>query len=288
MIPIFKAGENKKIGNYRPVSLLTTVSKVFERVFFTRLSSFLITQKVLYELQFGFREGHATHMAVIKLLDTIITSLEKGELAMGLFLDFSKAFDTVNHVILIQKLEHYGVRGMASNWIESYLNNRKQYCTYDSKKSKTRNITCGVPQGSILGPLLFLVYINDLGHIFNNFRPILFADDSNLIIKGRNLTEIERKFNLEIPVLVNWLQTNRLSLNLTKTHYMIFGSKKANFPHEINLEIEGIKIEEVKETKFLGVILENTLSWNSHISYIAKKIAKSVGILTRARQMLNK
>jgi len=120
LIPIFKSGDNKKIGNYRPVSLLTTVSKVFERVFFTRLSQFLISQKVLYDLQFGFREGHATHMAVIKLLDTIISSLENGNLALGLFLDFSKAFDTVNHNIIIQKLNHYGVRGLASKWIESY------------------------------------------------------------------------------------------------------------------------------------------------------------------------
>ena len=139
-----------------------------------------------------------------------------------------------------------------------------------------------------MGPLLFLVYINDLGHFFENFRPILFADDSNLITNGKNINEIEHKFKLEITKLVKWLQTNRLSLNLTKTHYMIFGTNKKKFPSDLNLEIEGVIIDEVKETKFLGIILENTLSWNSHISHISKKIAKSVGILTRARQMLNK
>jgi hypothetical protein len=136
IIPIFKSGHANIIGNYRPVSLLSTVLKVFERSFYERLSSFVTKQKIIYELQFGFREAHSTSMAVLKLLDKIIVSLDKGEFAAAMFHDFSKAFDTVNHRILLNKFNHYGIRGVANRWVESYLDNRLQFCTFNEKKSK--------------------------------------------------------------------------------------------------------------------------------------------------------
>jgi hypothetical protein len=254
----------------------------------SRYISFINIQKILYDLQFGFREGHATHLAVIKLMENIVSSLDKGEYSAAIFLDFWKAFDTVNHSILLQKLSHYGIRGVANSWINSYLSNRTQFCTFGGKTSSITNITCGVPQGSILGPLLFLIYINDLGDIFRNFQTILFADDSNLIVNGKSLAELELQITQDMPHLISWLRTNRLSLNLQKTHIMIFGKKLAGRENSINVVVEGTTIYIVTHTKFLGLILDNSLSWKHHLLHLSKKLSKSIGILSRARKFLNK
>jgi ribonuclease P/MRP protein subunit RPP40 len=209
-------------------------------------------------------------MAVIKLMYNIIENLEKGQFSATIFLDFSKAFDTVNHEILLRKLEHYGVRGVANNWIKSYLHERKQFCTINNTKSRETFVRCGVPQGSIIGPLLFLLYIDDLGTTLKNMKPILFADDSNLIISGNSLDTIETKIRSEIPILLNWLQTNRLSLNIKKTHIMIFGPTRKKHPLNINISIEGEKLEIVRNTKFLGIILDDQLLESPHHISIPK------------------
>jgi hypothetical protein len=185
-------------------------------------------------------------MAIIQLLDKIITSIDKGDYAAGLFLDFSKAFDTVNHEILLRKLNHYGIRSVANDWLASYLHDRSQYCTLNNKFSTTSNIVCGIPQGSILGQILFLIYINDLGTIFDDLSVFLFADDSNIIATGKSISDIEQKINKNIPILVRWLQTNRLSLNLIKTHTIIFGKKNKHNTNRININIEGTQIDTVQ------------------------------------------
>jgi hypothetical protein len=139
-------------------------------------------------------------MAILTLLDKITKAIDNDKFAVGIFIDFAKAFDTVNHDILLKKLYHYGIRGVAYNWLESYLTNRKQFCTYNGTKSTLTTISCGVPQGSILGPLLFLVYVNDLGDIFNKINSVLFADDTNLIVTGNSIQEIEQITNEELPI----------------------------------------------------------------------------------------
>jgi hypothetical protein len=288
IIPILKSGKINEVTNYRPISLLTTLSKIYERVFCNRLLSFLNKNKILYDLQFGFRDSHSTYLAMLSLMEKIIGALEKGELTIGIFLDFSKAFDTVNHKILLTKLYSYGIRGMAYTWIESYLTNRKQFTSYNGSNSPTATIKCGVPQGSILGPILFLLYINDLGSISNLLSPIMFADDSNLFMSGKNLPNLSTLLNNEIPILVEWLRANRLSLNIGKTHAMIFGKTKKQAYPEPNIYIDGTRLDIVTSTKFLGVILDSELSWKTHINHLSKKIAKSIGIISLARRNLHR
>ena len=222
--PVFKANDSSKFNNYRPISVLSILSKIFEKAMYNRLIEFLENLKILYEKQFGFRKKHSTYMALMILIDKLIKCIENGEYVVGVFLDFSKAFDTVDHSILLRKLFHYGIRGTAYNWFESYLSNRKQCVSYNGVKSSMKPIKCGVPQGSILGPLLFLIYINDLINVCKKSSPYLFADDTNLFVNGNNLEDMVNSLNHELHDISLWLKVNKLSLNIKKTHYMVFTS----------------------------------------------------------------
>ena len=287
VIPLYKADDAFLFNNYRPVSLLCVISKVFEKVMYNRLIDFLETFAILNNSQFGFRKMHSTHMALMTLMNRLISSLENDEYILGIFLDFSNAFDTVDHVILLKKLAHYGIRGTALKWFESYLSNREQYVTYNGISSSKQRIKCGVPQGSILGPLLFLIYINDLCLVCKHTSAILFADDTNLFTSGKDLKSLEITTNSELSRISLWLKVNKLSLNIKKTHYMIFCRRK-KLCHDVKLLIDGQAINEVQKTKFLGIIIDNQLTWKWHINYIAGKIARGIGMLIKARQFLNK
>ena len=221
VIPLYKADDRMCFNNYRPVSLLCILSKVFEKVMYNRLISFLEFNKILIENQFGFRKKCSTYMALAVLIDKVIKSLESGDYMIGVFLDFSKAFDTVDHDILLKKICHYGIRDTGLKWFHSYLSERKQYVTYNETKSSIKSIRCGVPQGSIFGPLLFLIYINDLVSVCQRTMPILFADDTNLFINGDNLLQMVQTLNAELDNISNWLKANKLSLNVKKNHLII-------------------------------------------------------------------
>ena len=287
VIPLFKSGDETSFSNYRPVSVLPLFSKILERLMYKRLLSFINKNKLLYNYQFGFRKDHSPNLALIYLVDKISNALEEGDFVLGIFLDFSKAFDTVNHDILFEKLEFNGVRGTSLNWFKSYLSNRRQFVEYNGETSNSLEITCGVPQGSILGPLLFLLYINDLASVSSKIFSILFADDSNLFLIGKNPYKLIETMNLEIGKVTEWLRINKLSLNLKKTHFMLFKKSQTRCALDTDLVIDGIKIGRVDKTKFLGVVIDPGLTFKSHILYIKGKIARGVGILNKCRKYLN-
>ena len=219
------------------------------------------------------------------LTEKISTALEEGKHVIGIFLDFSKAFDTVDHDVMLLKLEHYGIRGVALKWFKSYLNERQQYVTYNSCKSNALNINCGVPQGSILGPLLFIIYINDLAKVAKNCFMMLFADDSNLFYSGYDIDELTKTINEELKNVLYWLEVNKLSLNVNKTHYIIFSSRNVSV-QDIEVRVRDVSIDRVAHTKFLGVQIDEKLNWKAHINYTNKKLSKCVGILIKARKCL--
>lgn len=283
IIPIYKSDNRKTVSNYRPISVLPALSKILERLVYNRLLDFIDKNHILSDSQYGFRKRISTSMALIDLVDNISSSIAKNEYALGIFLDLAKAFDTVNHDILLEKLHRYGIRGIPYNWFKNYLSNRHQYVYLNNTKSDQLPITCGVPQGSILGPLLFLLYINDLNTISNQLTIVMFADDTNIFINGKNLLKLTEIANNELDKINNWFSANLLSLNIKKTNYILFGNKKLNdIPLAINKEI----ITRVYETKFLGILIQSTLKWDSHICLLKNKISKSIGIINKAKNIL--
>ena len=271
VVPIFKSGDDMLFSNYRPVSVLPVFSKVIERLMYNRLIGFINDNDLLYEYQFGFQKGKSTYMALVILLDKISEALENGECVVGVFLDFSKAFDTVDHDILLMKMKSYGIIDTAYDWFKSYLCDRVQYVTYNAMQSNRSAITCGVPQGSILGPLLFLLYINDLSSVLKSCFSVLVADDTDVFIKGKNLQELCNRLNDELTNIQNWLSCNKLSLNVLKTHYIIF-TPRNKIVDSIDIKINNTAIERVYNTKFLGVHIDSQLSWKKQIDYTCKKI----------------
>jgi hypothetical protein len=287
VIPVYKADDKLLTTNYRPISILPIFSKIFERVMYNRLLSYLDAKKILTQNQYGFREKHSTYMALLSLVDDISEEMNNKNYSIGIFIDLSKAFDTINHKLLIAKLNHYGIRGMVLDWFVSYLTNRTQTVNINNTSSAFLSVKCGVPQGSILGPLLFLIYINDIINASDLAKCIIFADDTNLFFKHKNLSTLYNIINVELNKISDWFKLNKLSLNVKKTSYILFqsGNKKINNAG-LTISIDGITIEQADNTKFLGVIINSKLNWNDHIKVICNKISKNIGILFRTRNNL--
>ena len=287
VIPVFKRGDNLNCSNYRPISLLSILSKIFEKCMSTRLYSFLQKYKLIFQNQFGFRPKCSTYHALLSLIETIKTKIDVGEYVCGVFIDLQKAFDTVDHEILLQKLYMYGIRGKANKWFQSFLTNRKQYVTIGNYSSDFKTVQCGVPQGSTLGPLLFLIYINDLHFAFEKILVHHFADDTNLIFSSKNLATIESVMNCELKTLVDWLHANKLSLNEAKTEMIVFRrSLNQKISDNFTIKINKFKLSPLHYVKYLGVFIDETLNWNYQIEQLSQKLAKSNGIISKLRHYI--
>ena len=218
VIPIHKNGDTSNLNNYIPISLLSIFDKIMEKLMHKQLYDFLQEHNILFQNQFGFRKNNSTTFALLQITEKIKETIDNKKYGCGIFIDLSKAFDTVNHEILLRKMEHYGIRGVALDWFTSYLSNRKQYVYLNGEPSQLDNITCGVPQGSVQGPLLFLIYINDLPNISEVLQLYLFADDTNIYYEAESIDKLEKIINKELKKLYTWLVVNRLSLNIKKAN----------------------------------------------------------------------
>ena len=286
VIHLFKGGDQQEVSNYRPVSILPQFSKILEKIFYNRLVKFISKNNVIYESQYGFRQKHSTNLALMEMIENISTSFDKNMLTTGIFIDLKKAFDTINHSILLQKLTMYGVRGISFDWLTSYLSNRSQYVLYNKTESEDKPISCGIPQGSILGPILFILYINDLPNVSQKLKFILFADDTNVFYSGSSPRDINETMKSELGKMSTWFKVNKLSLNVTKTNYMIFKNKQ-NID-SFNIKIDGMEVARIKSAKFLGVLVDENLCWTDHINDVSRKIAKSNGIhIYKVKYLLN-
>ena len=258
-----------------------------EKIMHERLYKFLELNNILYSKQFGFRKNNSTIDALIKITDKIRESIDKGKYGCGIFIDLRKAFDTVNHNILLLKMEHYGVRGPSLQWFRFYLSERKQYVYINGECSELKQISCGVPQGLVLGPLLFLIYIDDLPNISKKIDLYLFADDTNLYYEDKSLENVEIRVNKELKNLYLWLSVNRLALNIEKTNFVIFHPFNKPLKYNVTILIHKKAITEKKSIKYLGILIDSTLSWKDHITKLSKKLSRTVGILYKLRPFVN-
>ena len=283
--PIFKKDDKTKCANYRPISLLSNIGKIFERVMYNRIEEFLNDSEIIYKLQFGFRKKYSTNHALLSIVEKIRANLDNKTFSCGVFVDLEKAFDTVNHMILLQKLEHYGIRDIANNWMRSYLTNRSQCVSTNGVKSKNLKVSCGVPQGSILGPLLFIIYINDMHKALNKCTVHHFADDTNLLFSDKSPNVIKKTMNKELALLFDWLCANRLSLNVGKTEFIIFRPPKMKLENRVVLTLNHKQIFESRKIKYLGLLMDDRLTWKFHINELCKKLNRSVGMLFKLRHL---
>ena len=286
IIPLFKSGDEQIYTNYRPVSLLPQFSKILEKLFNNRLQSYIEKNNIFYSGQYGFRLNHSTSLALIDLIENLTCSLDKQNTTIGIFVDLKKAFDTINHEILLEKLQLYGIRGTASSWVESYLMNRKQFVKFNEINSDFMPMVCGVPQGSILGPTLFLIYINDLCNASKILKFVLFADDTNVFYTDNNISSMCEIIAVELENLNKWFKANKLSLNVSKTNFIVFSKKSVSC--QFDIKINGINIDRVYVTKFLGVLVDSKLNWVNHITYVQGKVAKSLSVMFKVKYLLNK
>ena len=277
VIPVFKKGDPFEISNYRPISILPIISKVFEQLTLIRLNNFLDTSGILNNSQHGFRKKLSTITAAFELIEKIHTDLENKLAILSVFIDLSKAFDLVDHIILLYKMHKMGIRGVANDFFRSYLANRKQHVQVNSKNgtaiSSSQSVLTGVPQGSILGPILYLMYVNDFTAYIDEFT-IMYADDTSMVFTGQNVNDVKEKAINTITNTKIWFSCHKLLMNDGKTNVMYFNKQYEN--NQIQLELETCTLNSANTTKFLGLYLDNELNWSTHITKLSNKLSSSL------------
>ena len=287
VMPLFKKGSTKFCSNYRPISILSVFSKVLEKAINKQIMTHLENNKILTDMQFGFRKNKSTSSALIELTNNVLKAFNDGKCVLGVFLDFSKAFDTLDFKILKRKLHNLNFNELAVNWIINFLTNRKQLTIINETYSEPLYLKCGVPQGSVLGPTLFLIYINDLTQITTLFSPILYADDTNLFLESANLNELVPEINNELCLIQNWCEQNKLTINVEKTNFVILKKFQNKFKFETDsIKMFGKTLTQKDTIKFLGVHLDCHLNWKTHINNLLTQLRPSTGLLYRCSQYL--
>ena len=281
VIPIPKVSSRKSFDDLRPFSLLPAFAKIFEKILETKMTRFLDKNKIITPSQFGFRTNSSTELAITTLYVKLLTNLNKNKVIFSLSLDLKKAFDSVNHPILLKKLYHYGFRGPIFNLLQSYLSNRRICAMIERKTSKLCSVNYGIPQGSVLVPLLFLLYVNDLPYV-SKFEVTLFADDTNLHLSHNNIKSLQIQTTNELDKINNWINANKLTINYKKRCFMLVGNKQAA-GSDFNLCINDIKIAQSDHVKYLGVHLDSKLSWKIHIEKLTCKLSKVCGMIYKLR-----
>lgn len=283
--PIFKSGSRKEFANYRPISVLPIFSKILETVMQKQLMSFISVNNILYDNQFGFRPKHSTYMPISLLHNFITTRLACDYVTASVYLDLSRAFDTVNTEILLKKLNKYGIRENALELMKSYLTERKQHLKYKDTVSGPENVTCGVPQGSVLGPILFLLYINDISLVCDQAKFLLFADDTAVLYSGPSVADLQATISCSFPKVTKWLHANRLSLSTSKTYFQLYPTHIQT--DEIKICVNQTCIKRAKTIKYLGVLVDEDFKFKSHVSKVTSTISRNIGIIARARYLLD-
>ena len=276
IIPIYKKNNKMDPTNYRPISLLSVINKIIEKVLYKRLYEYFEKNKIIYRFQFGFRHSYSTTMALIEITDQLREQIENKNMTMGIYIDLTKAFDLVDHNMLITKLQSYGIRGPAINLIKSYLSHRSQYTKIDHTKSDIKKVSCGVPQGSVLGPLFFLIFVNDMQNCTKaNLR--LFADDTNIFISQKDPKLLKQEAELCITNITKWLRANRLLLSEEKTNFSIFMPSNKTVPDILNtIKVNGKTIRRSDSCKYLGVELDDKLQFRKHIDQLSTDLMRII------------
>ena len=282
--PIHKCGKRDRFNNYRPISILPMLSKILEKIIHSKLSLYLEENCILNAMQFGFRKNYSTYMPIAHMYDEITSNLQNNEKTAVLYLDLKKAFDTVSIDILLKKIHLYGIRGRLYEIITSYVKNRYQITKVNDIVSEKNEVHTGVPQGSILGPLLFILYINDIPNATDLGKFYVFADDTAVLFKADTVDNLQSNINEAMPQITQWFQVNRLSLNASKSNYQIFSRNRVV---SFQVMLQNVFIERKSCVRYLGMYIDENLKWYSHIAHVASKVSRNIGVIGRTKFFLS-